>query len=212
MDPLLSRILSLVPGAFGEFDGVFRSYFCRITWNRSSRIRILTFTNPIVKTPSLFAPPLFDLLMSFPSASRCRGFLQKLNRRGISLVHRAFLFIAWSLWGFVSLAVSLFCLRMGCRRRRSSFSSPTLATVSRGLCVVTETTWVCFQTVSLGLPLKSLSHFPRNVGFFSFLTLGYWSSFHNFAPNSEISSSHHLIILKFYRHSSIVSNFVCPCV
>ena len=45
----------------------------------------------------------------------------------------------------------------------------------------------------------SLSHFPLQVGFLSLLTLGDCSSFHNFVPNPEVSTSHHLTNLKFYR-------------
>ena len=106
-----------------------------------------------------FAPPFFDFLLGFASASTCRkwhlspnthfsdlwlrhtgrcqnphdGFLHRPNRYGISLVYRVFLFIAWPLWGFLLLAVSPFCLRMGCGRRRSPFPSLTTALVSRGL-------------------------------------------------------------------------------
>ena len=65
---------------------------------------------------------------------------------------------------------------MGCRRRRSSFLSLTFVTVSRGLCVMTETTWVSFGTLTMCLPLQTLSHLPLNVGFLSFLTLGDCSS------------------------------------
>ena len=39
------------------------------------------------------------------------------------------------------------------------------------LCM-TEITWVSFGTLSMCLPLKTLFHFPLNVGFLSFLTLG----------------------------------------
>ena len=53
-----------------------------------------------------------------------------------------------------------------------------------------ETAWVSFRRLSMWLPLKTLSHFPP--------TLGDWSFFHNFAQNPEVSSSHHLINMKFY--------------
>ena len=76
---------------------------------------------------------------------------------------------------------SIFAFKLVCGRRRSSFSSLGSATVSRSNCVMTETSWVSFGTVSMCLPLKTLSHFPLNVGFLSFLTLGDWSSFHNIA-------------------------------
>ena len=45
----------------------------------------------------------------------------------------------------------------------------------------------------------------------SFLTLGDWSPFHNFALDSEISSSHHLINLIFLQTSSIVNNLSVHC-
>ena len=114
-----------------------------------------------------------------------------------TLISRVFLVIAWSLWGFSSLAVSLFCLRMGCGRRRSPFSSLAFTLASRGQRVTTETAWVSFGTLSMCFPLKTLSHLPLNVGFVSFLTLGNWSSFHTIVSDSEISISHHLIIMKF---------------
>ena len=65
----------------------------------------------------------------------------------------------------MSLAVSLFCLRMGRRRRRSSFSSLTLATVPRGLDVRTETTGVSFGTLSVCLPLKHCPTFLSTRAF-----------------------------------------------
>ena len=42
-------------------------------------------------------------------------------------------------------------------------------------------------------------HFPLNVGFVSFLTLGNWSSFHNISSDSEVSISLHLITMKSLR-------------
>ena len=87
------------------------------------------------------------------------------------LIQRVFLFTAWSLWGFLSLAVSLFCLRMGCRRRRSSFSSLTTVQISLYLFIMTETTWVSFWTLSMCLPPKTLSHFPLNASFLPFWPL-----------------------------------------
>ena len=60
----------------------------------------------------------------------------------------------------------MFCLRMGRRRRRSSFSSLTLATVPRGLDVRTETTGVSFGTLSVCLPLK---HSPTFLSTRAFL-------------------------------------------
>ena len=101
-------------------------------------------------------------------------------------------------WRFFSHFVSL-GLRIWCGRRRSSFSSLTTAQVSLNLFVMTETTWASFRTLSMCFPLNTLSHFPLYVGFLSFLTLGDWSSFHNFASDSEVSSSHHLINMMFYR-------------
>ena len=71
--------------------------------------------------------------------------------------------------------------------------------VSLYLFVMTETTRVSLRTMSMSLTLKILSHFPLNMKCLSSVTLGDCSSFHNFAPDSEVSSSHHLINTKFYR-------------
>ena len=90
-------------------------------------------------------------------------------------------------------------LRIWCGRRRSFFSSLTTFQVSSYQSVMTETTWVSFWTLSMCLPLKTLSHFPLNVGFLSFLTLCDCSSFHNLVPNPEVSSSHHLINMKWMQ-------------
>ena len=103
--------------------------------------------------------------------------------QNLSCLVRTFLFVAF-------VTVSLLCLRVRCKRRRSPFSSLT-STVSRSHCLMTRTTQVSFGTLSMYFPLKTLfSHFPLNVNFLSFLTLGDWSSFHNIVPNPEISSSH----------------------
>ena len=128
--------------------------------------------------------------------------LQFLQRHGIrssclmSIPPRRLMFF----WGLFSSFVSL-GLRVRCRRRRSSFSSLTTVQVSLYKFVMTETTWVSFRTLSMWLSLKTLSHFHLNVGFLSFLTLGDYSSFHNFASDSEseVSSSHNLIGMKFHR-------------
>ena len=61
-----------------------------------------------------------------------RIFKEFVSAWNFTLVSRVLLFIASSLWGFLSLAVSLFCLRMGCGRRRPPFSSLTWDLVSRG--------------------------------------------------------------------------------
>ena len=70
-----------------------------------------------------------------------------------TLAQRAFLFVAWSLWGFLSLAVSLFCLRMGCRRRRSSFFASDLCHCFLVL--------VCHDWNYMGL-LWNIVHVPSN--------------------------------------------------
>ena len=111
-------------------------------------------------------------------------------------VWRSFISVSWIFRGFFSLAVSL-GLRTWCKRRRLSFSSVTPATVSCGW-VMVETAWVSFGTLSTCLQLKTPSHFPLNVNFVTFLTHGHNSSFHNFVPDTGISSSHHLINMKFY--------------
>ena len=101
-------------------------------------------------------------------------------------------------WRFFSHFVSL-GLRIWCGRRQSSFSSLTTVQVSLNLFVMTETTWASFRTLSMCFPLNTLSHFALHGGFLSCLTLGDWFSFHNVASDSEVSSSHHLINMKFYR-------------
>ena len=103
---------------------------------------------------------------------------------------------------FISVAVLTvrLCLRIWCGRRRSSFSSLITATVARSYCVITETAWVSFGTLSMCLPLKTLSHFPLNVGFLSFLTLSDWSPFHNIVPDPEVLQT-----------SSIVKNLSVHC-
>ena len=152
----------LVLGALGEFDGVLWSQFSRFTWNRFVRTRILRYPTQLYGILYYrnwsFRTTFFDFLLGFASASTCRkwhlspnthfsdlwlrhtgrcqnphdGFLHRPNRYGISLVCRVFLFIAWPLWGFLLLAVSPFCLRMGCGRRRSPFPSLSTALISRG--------------------------------------------------------------------------------
>ena len=95
------------------------------------------------------------------------------------------------------LSVSL-GLRIWCGRGRLSFCSLSLASVSRCR-IMAETACVSFRTLSICFPLIALSHFPLNVGFLSFLTLGYCSFLHDFVSDSEVSSSHRLINLKSYR-------------
>ena len=98
-----------------------------------------------------------------------------------------------------SLAVSL-GLRTWCGRRRSSFLPLTIAQVSLCKFVMTETTLVSFWTLSMCLPLKNtLPLSSRRRGFLSFLTFGDWPSFHNFARDCEVSLSHHLISMWFYK-------------
>ena len=82
----------------------------------------------------------------------------------------------------------------------TEFRSSSLTTVQVSLYQsdMTETTWVSCWTLSMCLPLKTLSPFPLNVGVLSFLTLGDCSPFHNIVLDSEVSSSHHLINMKFY--------------
>ena len=167
-----------------------------------------------------FAPPFFDVLLGFPSASPCRkwhlppctqpfadlwfrhtggcqnlhdGFWQNLNRHGISLflIQRVFLFTAWSLCGLLTLAVSLFCLRVGCKRRRSSFLSLTFVPLFRG----TLGSWLKLHESPSTENTFPLSQ--RRLSFL-FLTLGDWSPFHNIVPDSGVSSSHHQINMKFF--------------
>ena len=109
-----------------------------------------------------------------------------------------------------------FAFEFWCGRRRSSFPSLTFATVVRGYLVMTGTTWVSFRTLPMCLQVKTLSHFPFNVGLVSILTLDNWSVFNNIVPGSEVSISHHWIIMRFHRSvqlmivrlSLISSNFL----
>ena len=56
---------------------------------------------------------------------------------------------------------------------------------------------------------KTLHNFHLSVGFLSFLTLGDCSSFHHFALDSEVSSSHHQTNRKFYSHLQSWIKLVC---
>ena len=61
---------------------------------------------------------------------------------------------------------------------------------------MTETTWISCGALSMCLPLKTLSlSSHRRLCFL--LTLGNWSSFYSFVSDSEVSISHHMIIMKF---------------
>ena len=214
--------LNLVPGAFGEFDGVFWSQSSLFMWNRSSRIRIFRYTTQLcrlLKYSWSFCTTFRSPFAGFSTASTClkkhffpymhpfsdlqfwhgrmpkftwRFFVTTLYRHGISLLLSE---VPSSLlpdffFPFVSL-----CLRI-CGRQRSSFWSLTClhlpeATVS----------WLKLHESPLehcpcAFHGQHFTNFP--AGFFPFLTLGDWSSFHNFVPNREVSSSHHLINTKFY--------------
>ena len=113
-----------------------------------------------------------------------------------ALVQRAFLFTAWSLSGFLPLAVRLFCLRMGCRRRRSSFFVSDHCHCCQRLS--------CHDWEYMSL-LWNIIHVPSTENTFplssqrrlSFL-FDAWSTFHNIVPDPEVSSSHHLVKMKFY--------------
>ena len=70
-------------------------------------------------------------------------------------------------------------------------------------CVMTETTWGSFGTLSMCRPLKTLLHFPHNVGFVSFSTLGDWSSSHHIVPNPEVSSSEGLSACARYSDADL---------
>ena len=118
--------------------------------------------------------------------------------------------VARCFWWFFSCFVSL-GLQIWCGRRRSSFSSLTIVHVSLYQFVTTATAWVSFWPLSMCLPLKTLSHFPLNVGFLSLLTLGDCSTLHNFASDSEVSSSHHLIKIKVLQTFAIVNNLSVRC-
>ena len=167
-------------GTFGEFDGVFWSGCSFFTWNELSRIKILRRTTQLNRllqyhnwsfctSLRLFAGFFLCFNMSEMAcvAMFCRhvhilfqtcnsdtredattymtDFYQNLNRHGISILSNEFSILLQSVCSH---------LRMGCKRRRSSFSSLTLSSVSRVLCVMTETTWVSFGTLSVYLHWK----------------------------------------------------------
>ena len=74
--PILSQILiwCLVP--LENLTVCFDPNIPGFTWNRLSRIRILRYTTQLYRLLQYrnwsFAPPFFDLLLGFPSASTCR--------------------------------------------------------------------------------------------------------------------------------------------
>ena len=76
--------------------------------------------------------------------------------------------------------LSIFAFEFGAGERRSSFSPLRFASVSSSECIMTETTWVSFWTLSSCFPLIAISHLPLNVGFLSFLTPGYCSPINHF--------------------------------
>ena len=102
-----------------------------------------------------------------------------------ALVQRAFLFTAWSLSRFLPLAVRLFCLRMGCRRRRSSFFVSDHCHCCQKLS--------CHDWEYMSL-LWNIIHVPSTENTFplssqrrlSFLSDA-WSPFHNIVPDPEVS-------------------------
>ena len=133
-------------------------------------------------------------------------FLQILNRHGISFLLSEELSSSLpdSFDGFCP-SPSVFAFELDAVEDDRPFSSLTSATVSRG-----NVSWLRLHEARA---LKTVSHFPLNLGFVSFLTLGDCSSSHNFVMDSEVSSSHHLTNMKFYScpqswitRLSIVSN------
>ena len=94
--------------------------------------------------------------------------------------------------------------------RTHQFGKKTLSGMIVGLCttygknkVGQATHWFAYfeGLQETEATTKTPSHFALNVGLVSFLTLGDSSPFHNLVPGSEVSSSHHLINMKF--HSSL---------
>ena len=177
-----------------------------------------------------FAPPFFDVLLGFPSASTCRkwhlppctqpfadlwfrhtggcqnlhdGFWQNLNRHGISLLSNVFSCLLPDPCEDCWPSPSVcFAFEWDAGEDDRPFCLWPLCHCFEGLL---DHDW---NYMSL-LPLKTLSHFP-NVGFLSFLTLGDWSPFHNIVPNSGVSSSHHQINMKFLQLSPNVDS-LAPC-
>ena len=127
------------------------------------------------------------------------GFTISVTARNFAhFVWRVFLSVARWFRGFSFPFVSL-GPRIWCGRRRSSLFRlwPPYKSPCTGL------SWLKLHESPMEhspcvFHWRTLSHFPLNVGFISFLTLGDWSSFHNFAPNPEVSSFRLCSIWSFY--------------
>ena len=104
-------------------------------------------------------------------------------------VWRAFRSVAWCSWGFFLL-------------HRLSWPS-NLVRERTIVLFVSLLVLVChdwnYMSLLLNIVQVCSTENTLPLSFLSFLTLGDWSSFHNFALDCEASSSHHLINMKFYR-------------
>ena len=127
-----------------------------------------------------------------------------------TLIQRAFLFTVWSMWGFLSIAVSQFCLRMGCRRRRSSFSVSDLCPCFQWLL---GHDWSCMSLLWNIFHVPSTENTPPLASWrrLFFLFGPWWLNRFRQHPSGlwsfEFSSSDQYVS----QVSSIVNNSACHC-
>ena len=173
--------------------------------------------DPFYKASDPFAPPLFDFLLGFSSASTCRK--QHLSPctqpffRLVILTHgedaNNYMTDFWIGMEFQSCLSFFSCLlpdpcegfcsspsvrfafeRDAGEKTIALFVSDYYLCFQKPVRVETETTGVSFGTLSVCRPLKTLSHFPLNVSFLSFSTLGDWSRSTTSFQTPKFSSSH----------------------
>ena len=140
-------------------------------------------------------------------------FFQNLNRHGISLLSFKFSFLLLDLCeDFCSSPSALFCFRMGCGRRRSSFFvsdfCPCFQRLEGHDWNYMNLFWNIVHVLSIENILL-LSSLRRLL--FLFLTFGDWSSFHNIVSDSDVfdfsSSDQYEVSLQF----SIADSSVFHC-
>ena len=152
-----------------------RHYLC-FTWNiKRSFVRILELVNDFRQIPTCFAGASF-LVQDFHKT--CNS-----DTREDARIHMTVFFFTEfeSAWNFTCLSsFPVYCpipVRIFAPRRQSVlpssglwektivFLSLTFATVSRDPWIMTESAWVSFRTLSMCLPLKTLSHYALNASF-----------------------------------------------
>ena len=137
-----------------------------------------------------FAPPFFDFLLAYSSASTCRnGRFIAICASWFKLVietHGRVPKITWRIRTFSSSNLGTFfwllsllrpelfgsifpsiCLRFWCKRGRLSFRPPSIESVSR-YGIMAATAWVSFRTLSICLPLPAISTFLSTLALFPF--------------------------------------------